>query len=75
MRTITLNMQNGTYNQVILLLKNINHNDLEIIEKPKQPITKHTQQKMQELFKNKKVKMFQNLQNPLEQQNKQREEW
>ena len=75
MHTVTLKIGDSIYSQVMHLLKNLNENDLEIVEEGKVNTNKKTKQNIKQLFKTKEIEVFKSIDNPLSWQEKQREEW
>lgn len=73
MHTIKLNVTDNIYNHLIFLLKNINPEELEIIED--KVITKSTKDLIKEHFNSQNIELFKEIENPLLWQNKQREDW
>ena len=73
MHTIKLNVTDNVYNHLIFLLKNINPEELEIIED--KVITKPTKDLIKEHFNSQNIELFKEIENPLLWQDKQREDW
>ena len=73
MHTIKLNVTDNIYNHLIFLLKNINPEELEIIED--KVVTKSTKDLIKEHFDSQNIELFKEIENPLLWQNKQRENW
>ena len=73
MHTIKLNVTDNVYNHLIFLLKNINPEELEIIED--KVITKSTKDLIKEHFNSQNIELFKEIEDPLLWQNKQREYW
>lgn len=73
MHTIKLNVTDNVYNHLIFLLKNINPEELEIIED--KVITKSTKDLIKEHFNSQNIELFKEIEDPLLWQNKQREDW
>jgi hypothetical protein len=73
MHTIKLNVTDNVYNHLIFLLKNINPEELEIIED--KVITKSTKDLIKEHFNSQNIELFKEIENPLLWQDKQREDW
>jgi hypothetical protein len=73
MHTIKLNVTDNVYNHLIFLLKNINPEELEIIED--KVVTKSTKDLIKEHFDSQKIELFKEIENPLLWQNQQREDW
>jgi len=75
MHTIKLKVQDSLYSHIIYLLKNLNQHEIEIIEDKKIQEIKTNKQKIKELFHNKKVSLFNSIDDPVKWQKKQREDW
>ena len=75
MHTITLNIQDNIYSNIMFLLRNLNLKGLEIKEEKHTLVSQDTRQNIKQLFKEKKVKVFSSINEPLEWQNQQREDW
>ena len=73
MHTIKLNVTDNVYNHLIFLLKNINPEELEIIED--KVVTKSTKDLIKEHFDSQNIELFKEIENPLLWQDKQREDW
>ena len=73
MHTIKLNVTDNVYNHLIFLLKNINPEELEIIED--KVITKSTKDLIKEHFNSQNIELFKEIENPLLWQDKQRDDW
>ena len=73
MHTIKLNVTDNVYNHLIFLLKNINPEELEIIED--KVITKSTKDLIKEHFNSQNIELSKEIENPLLWQDKQREDW
>ncbi len=73
MHTVTLKIEDNIYSHVMFLLKNLNENDLEIVEEYKVDTNKKTKQNMKQLFKTKNTEVFKNIDDPLKWQERQRE--
>ena len=73
MHTIKLNVTDNVYNHLIFLLKNINPEELEIIED--KVITKSTKDLIKEHFNSQNIELFKEIENPQLWQGKQREDW
>lgn len=73
MHTIKLNVTDNVYNHLIFLLKNINPEELEIIED--KVIRKSTRDLIKEHFNSQKIELFKEIEDPILWQNKQREDW
>ena len=57
------------------LLKNLNQHEIEIIEDKKIQEVKTNKQQVKELFHDKKISLFNSIDDPVKWQKKQREEW
>ena len=66
MRSVRLQIDDSIYNNIMFLLNNLKINGLEIIEQKNENIKVSTQKELlQELFKHKQVKTFENIENPI----------
>ncbi|NWF66932.1 MAG: hypothetical protein HXX81_05640 [Campylobacterales bacterium] len=72
MHVIRLKVEDNIYQNIMFLLSNLNVKGLQIDE-----ITTSKQQKseIKKLFQNKKIELFKNINNPVDWQRKQRDEW
>jgi len=73
--TIKLKVQDSIYSHIIYLLKNLNQQEIEIIEDKEVQEVKNNQQLIKDLFNNKHVSLFDSIDDPVEWQKQQREEW
>ena len=66
MRSVRLQIDDSIYNNIMFLLNNLKINGLQIIEQKNENIKVSTQKELlQELFKHKQVKTFENIENPI----------
>ena len=72
---LKLKVQGSLYTHIIYLLKNLNQHEIEIIEDKKIQEIKTNKQQIKELFHNKKVSLFNSIDDPVKWQKKQREDW
>ncbi len=73
MHSIKLNVTDNVYKHLIFLLKNINPEELEIIED--KLITKSTKDLIKEHFSSQNIELFKDIEDPLLWQKNQRENW
>jgi hypothetical protein len=71
MRKVTLTMENNVYEHVMFILNNIKLGGLKIEEKKDSNIKKD----IKELLETKNIELFKGINDPMQWQNKQREEW
>ena len=74
MHTVKLKIEDDIYQNIMFLLNNLNLKGLEIKEEKIENST-NTKQKIQQLFKAKKINVFASIDNPLAWQDQQRDEW
>ena len=74
MHTVKLEIEDDIYQNIMFLLNNLNLKGLEIKEEKIENST-NTKQKIQQLFKAKKINVFASIDNPLAWQDQQRDEW
>ena len=72
MHTIKLKMEDNIYKNIMFILQNLQLKGLEIEEIYENKTTKI---KIQELFSNKKVDAFKTIDDPMQWQKQQRDEW
>jgi len=75
MHTIKLKMEDSIYQNLMFILKNLNVKGLEIEEIYENKTIKNTKTKIKELFSNKKVDAFKTIDDPMQWQKQQRDEW
>lgn len=75
MHTIKLKMEDNIYKNIMFILKNLQLKGLEIEEICEDTSTKSTKTKMKELFSNKKIDTFKKIDDPMQWQRQQRDEW
>ncbi len=73
MYRVQLELEDGIYEKVMFLLKNLNVQGLKIKEETYIP--KKQKEAIEKLFENKNIELFQSIADPMQWQNKQREEW
>ncbi len=74
MHTVQLKLDDSIYSNVMFLLNNLNLKGLEIKEVRSED-KQNNKDKINKLFKSKKINLFSSINDPLEWQKKQREEW
>ncbi len=74
MHTVQLKLDDSIYGNVMFLLNNLDLKGLEIKE-IKLEHKQNNKDKINKLFKSKKINLFSSIDDPLEWQKKQREEW
>jgi Txe/YoeB family toxin of Txe-Axe toxin-antitoxin module len=75
MHTVKLKMEDNIYKNIMFILKNLQLKGLEIEEIYENTSSKTTKRKIKELFSNKKVDTFKAIDNPMQWQRQQRDEW
>lgn len=75
MHTIKLKMEDNIYKNIMFILKNLQLKGLEIEEIYEDTSTKTTKTKIKELFSNKKIDAFKTIDDPMQWQKEQRDEW
>ena len=75
MHTIKLKMEDNIYKNIMFILRNLQLKGLEIEEIYENSTTKSTKVKIKELFLNKKVDTFKSIDDPMQWQKQQRDEW
>lgn len=75
MHTIKLKMEDSIYKNVMFILQNLQLKGLEIEEISDSTSSKTTKTKIKELFSNKKTDTFKTIDDPMQWQKQQRDEW
>jgi hypothetical protein len=75
MHTIKLKMEDKIYHNVMFVLKNLNVKGLEIEEIEENISHNNTKDKLKKLFATKKVNPFKSINDPMQWQRTQRDEW
>jgi hypothetical protein len=75
MHTIKLKIEDNIYKNIMFILRNLQLKGLEIEEIYENSTTKTTKTKIKELFSNKKVDTFKTIDDPMQWQKQQRDEW
>lgn len=75
MHTVKLKIEDNIYTHIMFLLQNLNTKGLEIVEDKPLPQQPNTKQSIQELFAHKKTLLFTSIDDPLQWQKEQRDEW
>ena len=75
MHTITLQVKDSMYEHFLYLLKNLNPKEISVIEE--KPSKTHTslREDLHKLFNDANVTVFKDIDDPVEWQRKQRDEW
>ncbi len=73
MHRVELKIEDNIYQNVMFLLNNLNLKGLVINEKKDE--SKSVKQSIQQLFKSKDIKLFNNIDDPIAWQKQQRDEW
>jgi hypothetical protein len=74
MHIVQLKLDDSIYSNVMFLLNNLNLKGLEIKEEELK-YKQNNKDKINKLFKSKKINIFSSIDDPIEWQKKQREEW
>lgn len=74
MHTVKLKIEDGIYNNVMFVLSNLKVKGLEI-EEIKDDSEQNTKEKIKKLFEAKKIDVFKSIDDPLQWQKQQRDEW
>ena len=75
MHTVKLKVEDSIYQNIMFILKNLHVKGLEIEEITESETLNNTKTKIQELFSNKKVDTFKTIEDPMQWQKQQRDEW
>ena len=75
MHTIKLKVKDSLYSHIMYLLNSLDQQEIEIIEDIGNKTDLSTKQEIKALFKDKNVKLFRKIEDPLEWQKRQRDEW
>ncbi len=75
MHTIKIKVDDSVYAHIMYLLNSLNREKVEIIEENKQNKKLSTKESIKKLFQNKKVKIFEDIEDPVAWQREQRDEW
>ena len=75
MHTIKLKIEDNIYKNIMFILKNLQLKGLEIEEIYEDKSIKTTKTKIKELFSNKKIDTFKTIDDPMQWQKEQRDEW
>lgn len=74
MHTVKLKIEDSIYSNVMFVLSNLKVKGLEI-EEIKDDSAQNTKEKVKKLFAAKKIETFKSIDNPLQWQRQQRDEW
>lgn len=77
MHTITLQVKDSMYEHFLYVLKNLNPKEISVIEEKPSTSKTHAplREELHKLFNDANVTAFKNIEDPLEWQRKQRDEW
>jgi len=75
MHTIQLKVEDSIYTHIMFLLKSLNTKGLEIIEEKQVPLQPNIKESVKKLFDHKNIHVFKSIDDPLQWQKEQREEW
>lgn len=75
MHTVKLKIEDSIYTHIMFLLQNLNTKGLEIVEDNPLPLQQNTKESIQELFTHKNAPLFTSINDPLQWQQEQRDEW
>ncbi len=75
MHTITLQVKDSMYEHFLYLLKNLNPKEISVIEEKPSKIRTPLKQELHKLFDGTDITAFKNINDPVEWQRKQRDEW
>lgn len=77
MKSLKIEVDEKSYKHIIFLLKNLKIKGLRIIEEDttKKRTNNYTKESLKKLFNKKNVELFKTIDNPLEWQRKQRDQW
>lgn len=75
MHTIKLKVEDNLYGHIMFLLSNLKVQGLEVeeIQEKESPTSKKS--KIKQLFENKNIEVFQSIDDPMQWQKQQRDEW
>jgi len=75
MHTVKLIMEDNVYNNMMFMLNNLKIKGLKIEEIKENSPTNNTKTKIEELFKNQNIELFKSIDDPMQWQKNQRDEW
>jgi hypothetical protein len=75
MHTIKLKIEDNIYKNIMFVLRNLKVKGLEIEEIDEKPSSENTRLKIKKLFENKKIEAFKSIDDPMQWQKQQRDEW
>jgi hypothetical protein len=75
MHTVKLKIEDHIYAHIMFLLQNLNTKGLEIVEEKPLPHQPNTKESIKELFAHKSIPLFESIDDPLQWQKEQRDEW
>ncbi|RLA07963.1 MAG: hypothetical protein DRQ51_04305 [Gammaproteobacteria bacterium] len=75
MKSVNLQIDDNIYNNVMFLLNNLKLNGLKVIEKKQKRAKTTTKNSIKEFFATKNVDVFKAIDDPMQWQKQQRDEW
>lgn len=75
MHTVKLKIEDDIYQNVMFLLSNLKDKGLEIEEEQEENCSYDIKTKIKSLLENKKTELFSSIDDPMQWQKKQRDEW
>lgn len=75
MHTIKLKVKDSIYSHIMYLLKNLNQQEIQIIEDKEVKDGKNIKLSIQALFREIKIEPFESISDPIKWQTQQRDEW
>ena len=75
MHTITLQVKDSMYEHFLYLLKNLNPKEISVIEEKSSKLHIPLREELHRLFNDVNITAFENIDDPVEWQRKQRDEW
>ncbi|MCX8123668.1 MAG: hypothetical protein N3F66_05830 [Spirochaetes bacterium] len=75
MKNIRIEIDDRNYEHILFLLRNLKIRGLKVIEEDKNKMNKLTKKTLKKLLTSKKVEVFQSIDDPLQWQRNQRDQW
>lgn len=75
MHTVKLKIEDNIYGHIMFLLQNLNTKGIEIIEEKSTPNRTTTKESIKKLFVQKEFTLFASMDDPVQWQREQRDEW
>jgi hypothetical protein len=75
MHTITLQVKDSMYEHFLYLLKNLNPKEITVIDEKLSKTSGSLKKELHKLFEETNIKAFKDIEDPVEWQRKQRDEW